>query len=91
MGQAEKDKYEFILAAGLKPPKLDSMTLTHEVSLYLSAVDIAKQVKTLQKSVKPMDITFEEESVFPKVEVFDLSMNQGVFSQEVPEMDMQNQ
>lgn len=91
LSKAEKDTRDLINFMEMQKQDLEKEQIVGDILRVLSVRELNGLFERAYKAIRLTDSTFPEESLFPKLDVFELSMFQGIFSNEIADNEYTNQ
>jgi hypothetical protein len=91
LSKAERETRDLINYFDLQKKDLEKEENVGDILRVLSVREINSLFDRTYKAIRLTDANFAEESVFPKLDVFELSMFQGIFSNEIADNEYTNQ
>jgi hypothetical protein len=91
LSKAERDTRDMITHLDISRKDLDKEEELSDLMWFLKITELNILLERTYKAIRLTDSSFVEETLFPKLEVFELTMTQGIFSNEVIENEFVNQ
>lgn len=91
LSKTEKETQKLVDSLGINVLQRENIADLQEPNRILNPRELAVLFSKALKQIKTEDPTIEEEGMIPKIDLFDLSLAQGVFSTEVGESEYTNQ
>lgn len=91
LSKAERETRDVIELLGIQKIDSENESSTCQIQRLLSPREINLFFDRTYKAVRLSDPSYVEETMFPKLEVFELTMTQGIFSNEVADNEYTNQ